>query len=91
MILRPIHRVLCSVLAATVLMVAAPAVAQTGADYSEKAERYAEARRTFDDEAAAYWKSIAEKRRGRNAKRRSNERRIAILQSSFQIGSHVCT
>ena len=43
------------------------------ADYQAKAEQYARARRAFEEEAGAYWKSIAEKRRVRNAKRRNNE------------------
>jgi hypothetical protein len=43
------------------------------ADYQVKAAHYALARRAFEEQAAAYWKSITEKRRGRIAKRRSNE------------------
>ena len=43
------------------------------ADYQAKAEQYARARRAFEEESGAYWKSITEKRRVRNAKRRSNE------------------
>ena len=36
-------------------------------------EAFIEARRAFEAEASAYWHSIADKRRGRNAKRRNNE------------------
>jgi hypothetical protein len=42
-------------------------------DLQGKAEAYAKARRAFEEEAAAYWRSIAEKRRVRNAKRRNGE------------------
>src|SRR5713101_7752911 len=38
-----------------------------------KAEQYARARRAFDEEASAYWRSITEKRQLRNSKRRNNE------------------
>ena len=41
--------------------------------YQAKAEQYVRARRAFDAEANAYWRLIAEKRQGRNAKRRNNE------------------
>ena len=66
-------------LAAGVLMAAAPSFAQsapketTGGDYRAKAEQYALAHRAFDAETSAYWKAIAEKRRVRNVKRRNNE------------------
>ena len=36
-------------------------------------EAYLHARRAYEDEASAYWQSVADKRRGRNAKRRNNE------------------
>jgi hypothetical protein len=42
-------------------------------DHRAKAEQYARARRAFDAETAAYWQSIAVKRRVRIAKRRNNE------------------
>jgi hypothetical protein len=47
--------------------------ATTGSDYRAKAEQYSVARRAFDAETDTYWKSIAEKRRMRNVKRRNNE------------------
>jgi hypothetical protein len=36
-------------------------------------ETYIHARRAYEDEASAYWQSVVDKRRGRNAKRRNNE------------------
>jgi hypothetical protein len=39
-------------------------------EYRRKLSDYQEARAAFEAEAGAYWNSIAEKRRGRNAKRR---------------------
>lgn len=53
----------------------ADALAQTAspqaiAEYRRKLKEYLEARAAFDKEASAYWSSITEKRRGRNAKRR---------------------
>ncbi|MFL6836285.1 MAG: hypothetical protein ACJ8FZ_03140 [Bradyrhizobium sp.] len=50
---------------------------QAIAEYRRKLKEYLEARATFDEEAGAYWASISEKRRGRNAKRR--ERRPITL------------
>lgn len=46
---------------------------QAIAEYRRKLQEYQEARAAFDEEAGAYWKAIAEKRRGRNAKRRDRE------------------
>jgi hypothetical protein len=43
------------------------------AEYRRKLAEYLAARAAFDQEAGAYWNSIAEKRRGRNAKRRAHE------------------
>jgi hypothetical protein len=45
---------------------------QAIAEYRLKLREYQEARAAFEEEAAAYWSSIAEKRRGRNAKRREH-------------------
>jgi hypothetical protein len=42
------------------------------AEYRRKLRDYQEARAAFDQEAGAYWSRIAEKRRGRNAKRREH-------------------
>jgi hypothetical protein len=76
-------------LAASLLVAAAPAFAQgmpnaggpravvpgaaPAADYQTLLKQYTRARRAFDEEATAYWKSITEKRRGRIAKRAKNE------------------
>ena len=45
---------------------------QAIAEYRRKLREYQEARAAFEQEAGAYWNSIAEKRRGRNAKRREH-------------------
>jgi hypothetical protein len=42
------------------------------AEYRRKLKEYIEARDAFEEEAGAYWNNIAEKRRGRNAKRRAH-------------------
>lgn len=39
-------------------------------DYRRKLQEYEEARAAFEQDAGAYWSAIADKRRGRNAKRR---------------------
>ena len=46
---------------------------QATADYRHKLMEYQEARAAFEQEASAYWSLIAEKRRGRNAKRRDRQ------------------
>jgi len=46
---------------------------QAIAEYRRKLGEYQEARAAFEQEAGAYWGSIAEKRRGRNAKRRDHQ------------------
>lgn len=48
---------------------ASPAVLE----YRRKLGEYQAARAAFDEEAGAYWSQISEKRRGRNAKRRSGQ------------------
>ncbi|THD47303.1 MAG: hypothetical protein E8A46_24300 [Bradyrhizobium sp.] len=45
---------------------------QAIAEYRLKLREYQEARAAFEAEAGAYWSSITEKRRGRNAKRREH-------------------
>jgi hypothetical protein len=47
--------------------------AATAGSHPTKADEYTRARQAFEQETAAYWKTIAEKRRVRNAKRRNNE------------------
>jgi hypothetical protein len=46
---------------------------QAIAEYRRKLGEYQEARAAFEQEAGAYWSSIAEKRRGRSAKRRERQ------------------
>ena len=46
---------------------------QAIAEYRRKLGEYMEARAAFEAEASAYWNSISEKRRGRNAKRREHQ------------------
>ena len=46
---------------------------QAIAEYRRKLKEYLEARAAFEQEAGAYWSSIADKRRGRNAKRRERQ------------------
>src|ERR1700754_1658970 len=46
---------------------------QAIAEYKRRLKEYLEARAAFDQEAGAYWSSISEKRRGRNAKRRDRQ------------------
>jgi hypothetical protein len=64
--------------AATLSAAAADAMAQAAspqaiAEYRRKLKEYQEARAAFEQEAGAYWSSIADKRRGRNAKRRDRQ------------------
>ena len=60
--------------AATADAFAQAASPQAIAEYKRKLKEYLEARAAFDEEAGAYWSSISEKRRGRNAKRRDRQR-----------------
>src|SRR4051812_26233902 len=46
---------------------------QAIAEYKRRLKEYLEARAAFEQEAGAYWTSISEKRRGRNAKRRERQ------------------
>jgi hypothetical protein len=55
----------------------------TAEAYQAALEQYIRARRAFDEEAAAYWKAIGEKRQLRNAKRRANE--------PIELGDYVLT
>jgi hypothetical protein len=50
------------------------------AEYRRKLREYQEARAAFEQEATAYWGSIADKRRGRNAKRREH---VAIALDDY--------
>jgi hypothetical protein len=46
---------------------------QAIAEYRRLLREYQEARAAFEEQAGAYWNSIADKRRGRNAKRRDHQ------------------
>src|SRR4249920_1182334 len=46
---------------------------QAIAEYRRKLKEYQQVRAAFDEEAGAYWASISEKRKGRNAKRRERQ------------------
>src|ERR1700720_3206472 len=59
--------------AATANAFAQAASPQAIAEYKRKLKEYLEARAAFDEEAGAYWSSIADKRRVRNAKRRDRQ------------------
>ena len=59
--------------AATADAMAQAATPQAIAEYRRKLKEYLEARAAFDQDADAYWNSIAEKRRGRSAKRRERQ------------------
>jgi hypothetical protein len=72
-------------LLAVALCVAAPSLAQDAPEKERPAapaaghhrggavEAYLRARRAYENEASAYWQSVVDKRRARNAKRRNNE------------------
>jgi hypothetical protein len=59
--------------AATAEAMAQAASPQAIAEYRRRLAEYQEARAAFEEEAGAYWSSISEKRRGRNAKRRDHQ------------------
>src|SRR5881398_3723497 len=58
---------------ATADAMAQAASPQAIAEYRRKLKEYQEARAAFEEEAGAYWSSISEKRKGRNAKRRERQ------------------
>ena len=58
---------------ATTDAMAQAASPQAIAEYRRKLKEYQEARAAFEQEAGAYWSSISEKRKGRNAKRRERQ------------------
>jgi hypothetical protein len=59
--------------ASTANAMAQAASPQAIAEYRRRFREYQEARAAFEAEASAYWSSIAEKRRGRSAKRRDHQ------------------
>src|ERR1019366_4968899 len=72
--------------AATADAMAQAASPQAIAEYRRKLREYQEARAAYEREASAYWNSIAEKRRGRNAKRR--DRQTIVLDDYVQSNSN---
>ena len=60
-------------LASPVDAMAQAASPQAIAEYRRKLREYQEAREAFEAEAGAYWSSISEKRKGRNARRRERQ------------------
>src|SRR6202035_3083958 len=75
--LLPIAPQAVAVEAGTPAAVARDAMAQAAspqaiAEYHRKLAQYQEARAVFEEQASAYWNSIADKRRGRNARRREH-------------------
>jgi hypothetical protein len=58
---------------ATADAMAQAASPQAIAEYRRKLKEYQEARDAFEQAAGAYWSSISEKRKGRNAKRRERQ------------------
>src|SRR3990170_1746448 len=58
---------------ATAEAMAQAASPQAIAEYRRKLSEYQEARAAFEQETGPYWTAIAEKRRGRNAKRRERQ------------------
>ena len=62
-----------SVAAAPARAQSAPPGATVAADYQAKLAHYLQVRRSYDEQAGVYWDAVVEKRRARNAKRRSNE------------------
>src|SRR5450631_2053911 len=58
---------------ATAGAMAQAASPQATTEYRRKFREYQEARAGFEQEAGAYWTSISDKRRGRNAKRREHQ------------------
>jgi hypothetical protein len=59
-------------LLAATLLAAAPVFAQNG-DYQARLAQYTRIHQAYEEEATAYWDQVVDKRRLRNAKRRSGE------------------
>ena len=72
--MQPDRRTLLTSLAAALLVSAAPAYGQS---YEAALAQYTQARAAYDEAASASWDDVAEKRRGRNAKRRINQPAVA--------------
>jgi hypothetical protein len=63
---------ICQGLIAAALLAGAPAFAQNG-DYQARLAQYTQIHGAYEQEASAYWDQVVDKRRARNAKRRSGE------------------
>ncbi|MEO6945825.1 MAG: hypothetical protein ABI150_04370 [Nitrobacter sp.] len=63
----------CAAQAVTRDVMAQAATPAAIADFRRKLKAYQEARAAFEEDAGAYWNAIADKRRGRNAKRRDHQ------------------
>jgi hypothetical protein len=59
--------------ASSIIVLAQMASPQAVTDYQRRLAEYEAAREAYEAEASAYWNAIAEKRRGRNAKRRQHQ------------------
>jgi len=68
----PLHAAGPAATGAPINAMAQAASSEAIADYQRRLAEYKEARAAFDAQASAYWKAIADKRRGRNAKRRDH-------------------
>ena len=66
-----------AVIAATLPSVVFAQTPQAMAEYRRKLAEYTAVRQPFDEAASAYWTSISDKRRTRNAKRRNGETIVA--------------
>jgi hypothetical protein len=73
------RRWFCALLATSFALAAAPSLAQ-GTKGDTVVDQYVHARRAYEEETAAYWRAVSEKRRIRNAKRRDKE---PILLSDY--------
>src|ERR1022692_5127201 len=67
------HWLRMGVIAALLLLAAAPTRAQNSDGYQARLAQYTQARAAYDEVASVYWDQIADKRRTRNDKRRTNQ------------------
>jgi hypothetical protein len=64
---------LIGLIAASLVLAAAPVRAQSSDDYQARLAQYTQARSAYDEIASAYWDQVVEKRRARNIKRRDHQ------------------
>jgi hypothetical protein len=67
-----IRAFLVAILAALLMALAQPALAQGAADYQAKLQQYLQAHDAYEVEAERYWNAVIAKRKIRNAKRRDH-------------------